>query len=56
MREWIITVEGYNTVAHIYSHTEGLYMVTINGKITGIGGINLKQVIQNTRKAIKRRG
>lgn len=56
MREWIIQVNGYSTIAHIYSHIDGLYMVTIDGKITGIGGANLKQVIQNTRKAIKRRG
>lgn len=56
MTEMIIRVEGYKTVAHIISHHEGMYIVTINGTITGIGGATLKGVIANTRRAIKRRG
>ena len=56
MTEMIIKVDGYNTIAHIYSHNKGLYTVTINGSITGIGGATLKGVIANTRRAIKRRG
>ena len=56
MREWVIKVEGYKTIAHIFSHHEGLYTVTINGSITGIGGATLKGVIANTRRVIKRRG
>ena len=56
MKEWIIKVDGYKTIAHIYSFNTGLYTVYINNKITGIGGANLKQVISNSRRAIKRRG
>ena len=56
MKELIVKVDGYKTVAHIFSFNEGLYTVTINGTITGIGGATLKGVIANTRRAIKRRG
>ena len=55
MKELIIRLDGYNTVAHIYSVND-LYMVTLNKHITNIGGANLKQVMKNTKKAIKRRG
>lgn len=56
MKELIIKVDGYKTIAHIYSFNTGLYTVYINNKITGIGGASLKQVIRNSRRAIKRRG
>ncbi len=56
MKEMIIKVEGYKTIAHIYTFEEGRNMVTIDSKITNIGGATLKGVIANTRRAIKRRG
>lgn len=56
MKEWIIKVDGYKTIAHIYSFNTGLYTVYIDNKITGIGGASLKQVISNSRRAIKRKG
>ena len=56
MKEMIIKVEGYKTVAHVYTVVEGHYMVVINSKVTNIGGATLKGVLANTRRAIKRRG
>ena len=56
MKEMIIKVEGYKTIAHVYTVVEGRYMVVINSKITNIGGATLKGVLANTRRAIKRRG
>ena len=55
MKEMVIRVEGYKTIAHIYT-VEDRYMVMINSKITNIGGATLKGVLANTRRAIKRRG
>lgn len=56
MKEMIIKVEGYKTVAHVYTVIEGHYMVTIDSKVTNIGGTTLKGVLVNTRRAIKHRG
>jgi hypothetical protein len=56
MKEMIIRVERYKTVAHIYTFEEGRNMVTIDSKIMNIGGATLKGVIANTRRVIKRRG
>lgn len=56
MGDIVIRLEGYKTVAHIYTFEEGRNMVTIDSKVTNIGGATLKGVIANTRRAIKRRG
>lgn len=56
MKEIIITVDGYKTVGHIHITSTNQYIVTINSKITNIGGLTLKSVVAHTRQAIKRRG
>ena len=56
MKDMVITLKGYNTACHIYIVADGQYLVTINRKVTNIGGATLKGVIANARRAIKRRG
>lgn len=56
MGDMIVRVEGYKTVMHIHYTAEGHYIVTEGAHILNIGGMTYKEVLNNTRRAIKRRG
>ena len=56
MGDVVIRVEGYKTVMHIHYTAEGHYIVTEDAHILNISGVSYKDIVQKTRRAIKRRG